>query len=116
MKRILIALALAGIVFSGMADAEQWDYGTVKLTGKYNGKYYVKISNVENTGNNLPSFKNRLFSLSDGVGVDGFAVALAAITSKRQVLINSNVDNYASGEQPVIKIIYLTDELIPVEN
>lgn len=116
MKRILTTLALAGTLFSGVAQAEQWDFGTVNAAGKYNGNYFIKVTNIENTANNLPSYKNKILILSDGLGIDGFAIALAAVSSKRQIQFQSNVDAQGSGEYPVVKVMWLTDQSIPVSN
>jgi hypothetical protein len=115
MKRILTTLALAGTLFSSVAQA-QWDFGTVTLAGKYNGNYFLKVNNVENSNNTVPSYSNKLFILSDGLGIDGFAIALAAVSSKRQIQFQSTVDSQGSDEYPIIKVMYLTDQSIPVSN
>jgi hypothetical protein len=115
MKKLFALASMVGITFSGLVQAQQWDHGVITLAGKFEGKYLIKVDNIENTNNQLPSFTNQFFTLSDSVGVDGYAVALAAITSKRQIYFNSNIDDYGT-QYPIIQIIYLTDKLTPISN
>lgn len=115
MKKLLVLLSVLNIGFQGIVQAQQWDHGVITLAGKFEGKYLIKVDNIENSNNQIPSFNNQFFTLSDSVGVDGYAAALAAMTSKRQIYFNSNTDTYET-QYPNIQIMYLTDQLVPVEN
>jgi len=110
MKKLLTTLA-AITLFNAPVALAQWDYGNLSLVGNYNGDYFLKVTNVPDENNVLPSYSEKLFKLSSGLGTDGFAVALAAISSKKQVYMNSNVENQTES-YPVITVIYLTNKPI----
>jgi len=110
MKKLLTALTAITLLNSPTAFA-QWDYGNISLVGNYNGDYFLKVTNVPDENNALPAYSGKLFKLSSGLGTDGFAVALAAVSSKKQVYMNSNVENQ-TGAYPVISVIYLTNKPI----
>ncbi|MAD02191.1 MAG: hypothetical protein CMK65_01000 [Pseudoalteromonas sp.] len=97
------------LLFSSKTFAQQWDHGSLSLIGNYNGDYFLRVTNVPNESNAVPSYNERLFKLSKSLGKDGFAIALAAISSKKQVFISSDVDT-PTGAYPVISIIYLTNK------
>lgn len=110
MKKLLTALTAIALLNSPTAFA-QWDYGNISLVGNYNGDYFLKVTNVQNENNALPAYSDKLFKLSTGLGTDGFAIALAAVSSKKQVYISSDVENQ-TGAYPVINVIYLTNKPI----
>lgn len=97
------------LLLSPLSFATQWDHGSLSLVGNYNGDYFVKVTNITDNNNAVPSYTEKLFKLSNQLGKDGFAVALAAISSKKQVYLNSDVDNQ-TGSYPVISVIYLTNK------
>lgn len=107
--RTFKTLAALGFLFTSSAFSQQWDHGNLSLVGNYNGDYFLKITNVPDHNNAIPSFNEKLFKLSENLGTDGFAIALAAISSKKQVYMNSDIDS-PSGSYPVISVIYLTNK------
>lgn len=106
-KYTFLTLLLSSMSFS--LSAMQWDYGSLSLVGNYNGDYFVKVTNIPNESNPIASYSDRLFKISDQLGKDGFAVALAAISSKKQVYMSSDIDTQ-SGAYPVISVIYITSK------
>ncbi|WP_462146589.1 hypothetical protein [Pseudoalteromonas gelatinilytica] len=107
--KLLKVLAFIMLPLSSTATAQQWDHGSLSLVGNYNGDYFLKVTNVTNDSNPVPSYNEKLFMLSKALGKDGFAIALAAISSKKQVFMSSDVDTQI-GAYPVISIIYLTNK------
>lgn len=110
----MINFVLMLMFFSSFSATAQWDYGSVSLVGNFNGDYFVKVTNVANEANTIPSYSEKLFKVSEQLGKDGFAIALAAISNKKQVFMKSNVDNQ-TGEYPIISILYITDKVAAVE-
>lgn len=106
-KCAFLTLLLSSMCFS--VSAMQWDYANLSLVGNYNGDYFVKATNIPSESNPIPSYSERLFKISDQLGKDGFAVALAAISSKKQVYMSSDIDTQ-SGAYPVISVIYITNK------
>lgn len=109
-KLALAATALLASMVSVGAQAKVWTYAEVVYAGAgYKGDTFLRLDSI-NAGDN--TYTNRHFGLLPTLKDIGLAIGLAAASSNRQILVESNIDEVDSSTPPTIYGIYLTKRIV----
>jgi hypothetical protein len=102
----MVALVLMASLMSLTAQATEWNTVNVTLAGTTDsGGISIKVSNVSGQGT---LFTNRIFRMAPSIEKLGFVIGLAAVSSSRQVVIFSNIDEVDDTTHPIIQSVYLS--------
>ena len=110
MKKLAFAALAVLTAFSSInAEAKTWNHAKVTQAGTASvGGIFVKLTNTK--GNT--DFTDRAFKLIGNVEDIGLAISLAAASSNRQIVIQSNIDEVDDATMPIITSIYLTSKVV----
>lgn len=110
MKKLAIAaIAILVSLTSLSSHARTWHRAEVLISGVSGsgGDTFVRLTSLDNE---TYSFENRLFRIHPANKTVGLAITMAAASSNRQILIESDVD--AGPDIATIYSIYLTKDVV----